>query len=104
MQFTNNTKEPEADELAIVGLLYALDIIILNRVYALLLLGFLTVQKLLGLEGIIANATYDLTESIGFFFVQSAPLGLTVLPVRRSRCAVSKTALGLIVGVLLAEI
>ena len=70
LQFTNNTKEPKANEFVFVGLLCALTIIIFEWGNTLLVLGFSTVQKSIDLEGSIANATYDLTESIGKFLFE----------------------------------
>ena len=55
--------------------------------------------KLRDLEGIIANATHDLNE-----VVISAALALGVLPTDRSRCAIYKTDLGLVVRRLMMKI
>ena len=74
LQFKNNTKEPKADELLIVGLLCALD----NYHYYYFEKGvisfFLAFQRsknqLIWRGLFIANATHDLTESIGKFSFQ----------------------------------
>ena len=77
---------------------------ILEWLYSLLNSTFSTVQKLLDLDLDYAGTTYDLTETIVKVLSKRAHLGLGVLPMGRSRWAVSKTGLGLVRSVLVAEI
>ena len=55
-------------------------------IIVLLFSGFKMVVSKVNLEDNIANATYDLTESIGKFFVQHACLGLGVSAWEYSHC------------------